>query len=69
VSIRFEVLKTGAGAYGWRLMHGDAVVLRSPEFASAQSATASADQMIALAMLMVRIRRQIEIHNLTGEEI
>jgi hypothetical protein len=69
MSIRFEVLKTGVGAYGWRLMHGDAIVFRSPEFASAKAATASADQMIVLAMLMARSRRQIEIHNLTGEEI
>ncbi len=67
--IRFEIVKTGVGAYGWRLLRGDVIVFRSPEFASAKAATASADQMIVLAMLMARSRRQIEIHNLTGEEI
>lgn len=67
--IRFEVLKTTAGAYRWRLMRGYVILFQSPEFASAKGAAASADQMIVLAMLIASSRRQIEIHNMTGEEI
>jgi hypothetical protein len=68
VSIRFEVLKTTAGFYVWRIARGDATVHQSHEFLSAKGAAASLDQVIA-AVMWASNNRSVEIHNLTGEEI
>jgi hypothetical protein len=68
VSIRFEVLKTTAGFYVWRIARGDATVYQSLEFLSAKGAAAALDQVIAAVMWALR-NKSVEIHNLTGEEI
>ena len=69
MNVQFGIVKTTAGYYVWRFKRGSTTVYQSREFLSAKAATASADQMIVLAMLMARSRSQIEIHNLSGEEI
>ena len=66
--IRFEIVKTTAGFYVWRLMRGDSTVYQSREFLSAKGAAASLDQVIA-AVMWASNNRSVEIHNLTGEEI
>jgi len=68
VSIRFEVLKTTAGFYVWRIVRGDSTVYQSREFMSAKGAAESADQVIA-AVMRALSQKSVEIHNLTGEEI
>ena len=68
MSIRFEVLKTTAGFYVWRIVRGDSTVYQSLEFMSAKGAAASLDQVIAAVMRAVG-QKSVEIHNLTGEEI
>jgi len=68
VSIRFEVLKTTAGFYVWRIVRGDSTVYQSREFLSAKGAAESADQVIA-AVMRALSQKSVEIHNLTGEEI
>ena len=67
--IRFEIVKTTAGFYVWRIARGDATVYQSREFMSSKGAAASLDLVIALMFALVRSNQQIEIHNLTGEEI
>ncbi len=68
MSIRFEVSKTTAGFYAWRIVRGDSTVYQSLEFMSAKGAAASLDQVIAAAMRALG-QKSVEIHNLTGEEI
>ena len=68
MSIRFEVLKTTAGFYVWRIVRGSAIVYQSREFLSAKGAAESADQVIA-AVMRALSQKSVEIHNLTGEEI
>ena len=68
MSIRFEVLKTTAGFYVWRIVRGDSTVYQSREFMSAKGAAESADQVIA-AVMRALSQKSVEIHNLTGEEI
>ena len=67
--IRLEVLKTAAGFYVWRIVRGDSTVYQSREFMSGKGAAASLDLVIALMFGLVRSNQQIEIHNLTDEEI
>jgi hypothetical protein len=66
--IRFEVVKTTAGFYVWRIVRGDFTVYQSLEFMSAKGAAASLDQVIASVMCALG-QKSVEIHNLTGEEI
>ena len=68
MSIRFEVLKTTAGFYVWRIVRGDSTVYQSREFMSATGAAESADHVIA-AVMRALSQKSVEIHNLTGEEI
>ncbi len=68
MSILFEVLKTTAGFYVWRIERGDSTVYQSREFMSAKGAAESADQVIAAVMRALG-QKSVEIHNLTGEEI
>jgi uncharacterized protein YegP (UPF0339 family) len=68
MSVRFEVLKTTAGYYIWRIVRGDSTVYQSREFLSAKGAAESADQVIA-AVMRALSQKSVEIHNLTGEEI
>ena len=67
--IRFEVLKTTAGFYVWRIVRGDSTVYQSREFMSAKGAAETVDQIVLGMLEVARSGRQIEIHNLTGEEI
>ena len=67
--IRLEVLKTAAAVYVWRLMRGDSTVYQSREFLSAKGAADTVDQIVLGMLEVARSGRQIEIHNLTGEEI
>jgi len=66
--IRFEIVKTTAGYFVWRVKRGSAIVYQSREFLSAKEAAESADQVIA-AVMRALSQKSIEIHNLTGEEI
>ncbi len=68
MSVRFEVVKTTAGFYVWRIVRGDSAVYQSLEFMSAKGAAASLDQVIAAVMRALG-QKSVEIHNLTGEEI
>ena len=68
MSVRFEVLKTTAGFYVWRIERGDSTVYQSREFMSAKGAWESLDQVIA-AVIRALTQKSVEIHNLTGEEI
>ena len=68
MNVHFELVKTTAGFYIWRLMRGDSTVHQSLEFLSAKGAAASLDQVIAAVMWALR-NKSVEIHNLTGEEI
>jgi len=67
--IRFEIVKTTAGYYVWRVKRGSAIVYQSREFLSAKGAVDTVDQIIVGMLEVARSGRQIEIHNLTGEEI
>ena len=69
MNIRFEVLKTTAGFYIWRLMRGDSTVHQSLEFLSAKGAADTVDQIIVGMLNLAHSSSKIEIHNLTGEEI
>jgi len=69
MNVRFEVAKTSAGYYVWRLMRGDVTVYQSREFLSAKGAAESADQVIAAMLQMVRGGGKIWMQNKTGEEI
>ena len=69
MNVRFEVAKTSAGYYVWRLMRGDVTVYQSREFMSAKGAAEIVDQIIVGMLHAGRRERKIEIHNLTGEEI
>ena len=69
MSILFEVLKTTAGFYVWRIVRGDSTVYQSREFLSAKGAAETVDQIVLGMLEVARSNRQIEIHNLTGEEI
>lgn len=69
MSILFEVLKTTAGFYVWRIVRGDSTVYRSRKFSSAKEAAESADQVIAAMLQMVRGGGKIWMQNKTGEEI
>ena len=69
MSILFEVLKTTAGFYVWRIVRGDSTVYQSREFMSAKGAAESADQVIAAMLQMVRGGGKIWMQNKTGEEI
>ena len=66
--IRFEIVKTTAGFYVWRIVRGDSTVYQSREFLSAKGAWESLDQVIA-AVIRALTQKSVEIHNLTGEEI
>ena len=68
MSVQFEIVKTTAGYFVWRLKRGSATVYQSREFLSAKGAAASLDQVIA-AVMWASTNRSVEIHNLTGEEI
>ena len=67
--IRFEIVKTTAGYYVWRVKRGSAIVYQSREFLSAKGAADTLDQVIAGMLHLARSSSKIEIHNLTGEEI
>jgi uncharacterized protein YegP (UPF0339 family) len=69
MSVRFEVLKTTAGYYIWRIVRGDSTVYQSREFLSAKGAADTVDQIIVGMLHLAHSGQQIEIHNLTGEEI
>jgi len=69
VNVRFEVVKTTAGYYVWRFRRGSAIVYQSREFLSAKGAMDTVDQIVLGMLEVARCGRQIEIHNLTGEEI
>jgi hypothetical protein len=66
--IRFEIVKTTAGYFVWRVKRGSAIVYQSREFLSAKGAAETVDQII-VGMLHLAQGNKIEIHNLTGEEI
>ena len=68
MNVYFELVKTTAGFYVWRIARGDATVYQSLEFMSAKGAAASLDQVIAAVMRALG-QKSVEIHNLTGEEI
>jgi len=67
--IRFEIVKTTAGYYVWRVKRGSAIVYQSREFLSAKGAADTVDQIIAGMLHLAHSGSKIEIHNLTGEEI
>jgi len=67
--IRFEIVKTTAGYYVWRVKRGSAIVYQSREFLSAKGAADTVDQIIAGMLHLAQSSSKIEIHNLTGEEI
>ena len=69
MSILFEVLKTTAGFYVWRIVRGDSTVYQSREFMSAKGAADTVDQIIVGMLHLAHSSNKIEIHNLTGEEI
>ena len=66
--IRFEIVKTTAGYYVWRVKRGSAIVYQSREFLSAKGAADTVDHVIS-AVMWASNNRSVEIHNLTGEEI
>ena len=66
---RFELLKTGGGAYVWRLMRDNLTLYQSIQFSSARKAAESFDEVALAVLQMLRSSQQIKIHNLTGEEI
>jgi len=68
MNVYFELVKTTAGFYVWRIVRGDSTVYQSREFMSAKGAAESADQVIAAVMRALG-QKSVEIHNLTGEEI
>ena len=69
MNVRFEVAKTSAGYYVWRMMRGESTVYQSREFMSATGAAEIVDQIIVGMLEVGRREHKIEIHNLTGEEI
>ena len=69
MSIRFELVKTTAGYFVWRFKRGSAIVYQSREFLSAKGAAETVDQIVLGMLEVARSGRQIEIHNLTGEEL
>jgi uncharacterized protein YegP (UPF0339 family) len=69
MNVYFELVKTTAGYYAWRIKRGSAIVYQSREFLSAKGAAETVDQIVLGMLEVARSGRQIEIHNLTGEEI
>ena len=67
--IRFEVIKTTAGYYAWRFKRGSAILYQSREFLSAKGAADTVDQIVLGMLQVAQSDKQIEIHNLTGEEV
>ncbi len=67
--IRFEIVKTTAGYFVWRVKRGSAIVYQSREFLSAKGAAETVDQIIVGMLHLAQSSSKIEIHNLTGEEI
>ena len=67
--ISFEIVKTTAGYYVWRVKRGSAIVYQSREFLSAKGAADTVDQIIVGMLHLAQSSSKIEIHNLTGEEI
>ena len=69
MSVQFEIVKTTAGYFVWRLKRGSATVYQSREFLSAKGAAETVDQIIVGMLHLAQSSSKIEIHNLTGEEI
>jgi len=67
--ISFEIVKTTAGYYVWRVKRGSAIVYQSREFLSAKGAADTVDQIVLGMLNLAHSSSKIEIHNLTGEEI
>jgi len=69
MNVQFGIVKTTAGYYVWRFKRGSTTVYQSREFLSAKGAAETVDQIVLGMLEVARSGRQIEIHNLTGEEI
>jgi len=69
VNVHFEIVKTTAGYFVWRVKRGSAIVYQSREFLSAKGAAETVDQIIVGMLNLAHGNSKIEIHNLTGEEI
>jgi uncharacterized protein YegP (UPF0339 family) len=67
--MHFEIVKTTAGYYVWRVKRGSAIVYQSREFLSPKGAADTVDQIIVGMLNLAHSSSKIEIHNLTGEEI
>ena len=69
MNVHFEIVKTTAGYYVWRVKRGSAIVYQSREFLSAKGAADTVDQIVLGMLNLAHSSSKIEIHNLTGEEI
>lgn len=69
MNMHFEVVKTTAGYYVWRVKRGSAIVYQSREFLSAKGAADTVDQIIVGMLHLAQSDSKIEIHNMSGEEI